>query len=69
MVVAFLWIFLMRLIAGVMVWLSLILTILLLATSTAFSWFKYSALRDNPTTNTTISEAFHHNPLTQVDKE
>merc|ERR1739838_603796 len=39
MVVAFLWIFLMRLIAGVMVWLSLILTILLLATSTAFSWF------------------------------
>merc|ERR1719397_554340 len=48
-----------------MVWLSLILTILLLATSTAFSWFKYSALRDNPTTNTTISEAFHHNPLTQ----
>ena len=43
--IAFLWIFLMRFIAGIMVWLSLFLTIALLGVSTAYTWLKYDSFQ------------------------
>ena len=46
--IAFLWIFLMRFIAGVMVWLSLFLTIGLLGLSTAYTWVKYDSFQGTP---------------------
>merc|ERR1719239_1937001 len=46
--ICFFWIFLMRFIAGVMIWLSLALTIALLAVSSVYTWMKYSELEDVP---------------------
>ena len=60
--VAFIWIFLMRFIAGVMVWLSLFLTIALLGMSTAYSWVRYDSLRSEPSAGGSI---FDVNPITQ----
>merc|ERR1719150_255166 len=47
MLVTFIWIVLMRFMAGAMVWLSLFLTIGLLGGSTAYTWIKYSQLKDS----------------------
>merc|ERR1712110_639004 len=44
--IAFIWIFLMRFIAGIMVWLSLFLTIALLGLSTGYTWIKYDSFQD-----------------------
>ena len=43
--IAFIWIFLMRFIAGIMVWLSLLLTIGLLGLSTGYTWIKYDSFQ------------------------
>jgi len=59
--VAFIWIFLMRFIAGVMVWLSLFLTIALLGMSTAYSWVRYDNLRSDPSAGGSV---FDVNPIT-----
>jgi len=59
--VAFIWIFLMRFIAGVMVWLSLFLTIALLGMSTAYSWVRYDNLRSDPSAGGSV---FGVNPIT-----
>ena len=60
--VAFVWIFLMRFLAGVMVWLSLFLTIALLGLCTAYSWIRYDSLRSDPTA---AGSLFDVNPITQ----
>ena len=44
----------MRFIAGVMIWLSLALTIALLAVSSAYTWMKYAKLEDVPNANGSI---------------
>ena len=44
--VAFIWIILMRFIASIMVWTSLISTLVLLALAAVYSWVKYSAFED-----------------------
>ena len=44
-VIAFIWIFLMRFIAGIMVWLSLFLTIALLGLTTGYTWLKYDSFQ------------------------
>ena len=46
--IAFLWIFLMRFVTGIMVWLSLFLTIGLLGLSTAYTWVKYDSFQGTP---------------------
>jgi len=61
-VVAFVWIFLMRFLASFMVWLSLFLTIALLALSTAYSWIRYASLRSDPDAGGSV---FDVNPITQ----
>lgn len=61
-VVAFVWIFLMRFLAGIMVWLSLFMTIGLLGVSTAYSWIRYDSLRTDPDANGSILGI---NPITQ----
>ena len=61
--ISFLWIFLMRFIAGVMIWLSLGLTIALLALSSAYTWMKYSDLKGVPDAEGSI---FDVNPISQV---
>ena len=48
--VAFIWIILMRFIASIMVWTSLISTLALLALAAAYSWVKYSAFKDGDVT-------------------
>ena len=50
--VAFLWIILMRFIASIMVWVSLLATLGLLGLAAAYSWVKYSAFRDGEVTVT-----------------
>ena len=45
--IAFIWIFLMRFIAGIMVWLSLFLTIALLGLSTGYTWIKYDSFQQS----------------------
>ena len=61
--ISFLWIFLMRFIAGVMIWLSLGLTIALLALSSAYTWMKYDDLKNVPEAEGSI---FDVNPMSQV---
>jgi len=61
--ISFLWIFLMRFIAGVMIWLSLGLTIALLALSSAYTWMKYDDLKGVPDASGSI---FDVNPISQV---
>ena len=61
--ISFLWIFLMRFIAGVMIWLSLGLTIALLALSSAYTWMKYDDLKNVPDAEGSI---FDVNPMSQV---
>ena len=46
--IAFLWIFLMRFVTGIMVWLSLFLTIGLLGLSTAYTWVEYDSFQGTP---------------------
>jgi len=60
--ISFLWIFLMRFIAGVMIWLSLGLTIALLALSSAYTWMKYDDLKNVPDAEGSI---FDVNPMSQ----
>eukprot|EP00092_Neocalanus_flemingeri_P031507 GFUD01034217.1.p1 GENE.GFUD01034217.1~~GFUD01034217.1.p1 ORF type:complete len:528 (-),score=116.65 GFUD01034217.1:464-2047(-) len=60
--IAFVWIFLMRFLASVMVWLSLFLTIALLSLCTAYSWIRYHSLRSDPGAGGSI---FDVNPITQ----
>ena len=50
--VAFIWIILMRFIASIMVWTSLISTLGLLGLAAAYSWVKYSAFKDGEMTVT-----------------
>ena len=63
-VVAFIWIFLMRFIASIMVWLSLFATIALLSLCAAYSWLKYDSFGQLETVNeeTGITDI---NPFTQ----
>jgi len=60
--ISFFWIFLMRFIAGVMIWLSLALTIALLAVSSVYTWMKYSELEDVPNADGSI---WNVNPMYQ----
>jgi len=60
--VSFLWIFLMRFMAGDMVWLSLILVIGLLGLSSAYCWVKYSAMAGD---DSAAGSVFDVNPITQ----
>ena len=53
----------MRFIAGVMIWLSLALTIALLAVSSVYTWMKYSELEDVPNADGSI---WNVNPMYQV---
>ena len=53
----------MRFIAGVMIWLSLALTIALLAVSSVYTWMKYSELEDVPDASGSI---WNVNPIYQV---
>ena len=61
--ISFFWIFLMRFIAGVMIWLSLGLTIALLAVSSAYTWMKYDELKGVPSANESI---WNVNPIYEV---
>ena len=62
--VAFIWIILMRFIASIMVWTSLIATLGLLGLAAAYSWVKYSAFKDgemsvtSPGTGDSITNTF-----------
>jgi len=60
--ISFFWIFLMRFIAGVMIWLSLGLTIALLAVSSVYTWMKYDELKGVPAANGSI---WNVNPIYQ----
>jgi choline transporter-like protein 2/4/5 len=60
--ISFFWIFLMRFIAGVMIWLSLALTIALLAVSSVFTWMKYDELEGVPAANGSL---WNVNPMYQ----
>jgi len=60
--ISFFWIFLMRFIAGVMIWLSLGLTIALLAVSSVYTWMKYDDLKGEPAADGSI---WNVNPMTQ----
>ena len=53
----------MRFIAGVMIWLSLGLTIALLALSSAYTWMKYDDLKNVPDAEGSIWDV---NPISQV---
>ena len=53
----------MRFIAGVMIWLSLGLTIALLAVSSVYTWMKYDELKGVPAANGSI---WNVNPIYQV---
>lgn len=55
MVVAFLWILLMQWISGVMIWLSIFLSILLLAAGAAFCWWKWWQLKSGQGTSFQIT--------------
>jgi len=60
--ISFFWIFLMRFIAGVMIWLSLGLTIALLAVSSVYTWMKYDDLKGEPAADGSL---WNVNPITQ----
>ena len=53
----------MRFIAGVMIWLSLGLTIALLAVTSVYTWMKYDDLKGEPAADGSI---WNVNPMTQV---
>ena len=53
----------MRFIAGVMIWLSLGLTIALLAVCSVYTWMRYDDLKGEPAANESI---WNVNPMTQV---
>ena len=53
----------MRFIAGVMIWLSLGLTIALLAVSSVYTWMKYEDLKGEPAADGSL---WNVNPITQV---